>query len=129
KPVIVTAIECLEHVGSRVGEVEGPRRVQPMGIHRATRAVGERCTFRDAIRAREGSKIIVEGMVLLHDDDDALDRSGTGEKKRPRRVWRGGGPAECIWSGGDRHREDAHGCPNIKPGSSGVSRSAGEMGE
>src|SRR2546425_838518 len=129
KHVIVTAIERLEHVRPRVGEIEGPGRVQPVGVYRATRAVKERYVLRNAVRPREGSKVIVEGVVFFHDDNDTPDRSCTRDEGSHVRGWRGRAPPESIGCGGQSHGDDRCQCQDMKPASSPALRTAVEHHE
>ncbi len=129
KHVILTAIERLEHVYPRVGEIEGPGRVQPVGVYRATRAVKERCILGNTVRPREGSKVIVEGVVFFHDDDNTPDRSCTRDEGPHGRGRRGRAPPESIGCGGHSHGDDRRQCQDMKPEASRALRTAVEHHE
>jgi hypothetical protein len=65
---------ALVNVGAVVEGLHAGLCLRVGSAHRG-RAVG---SHRDAIRAREGAEIVVEGTVLLHDDDHVLDLLDTG---------------------------------------------------
>ena len=57
------------------------------------RAVG---SHRDPVRAGERPEVVIEGAILLHDDDDVIDRPG--------RTGRDGGSTDCARAGVVRRR-------------------------
>ena len=62
------------------------RRREVMGRDTSAPRSGDGLTnvLRDAVGPREGPKIVVEGMVLLHQHDEVVDRCGIS---RHRRSW------------------------------------------